>query len=220
MWVMFTDYPMCFPIRQHKRTDRTNSGHCPACPLSDRRTDTDTNLGGVPSVRCPVCLMYPMGEQRNNFEFFAKIMNIQKYAPATIWPEILERIANGESLASALRKPGMPSYALAKVHLRSDPALRESYEHAVQDRGAFLAEELIELADEPIPEGLDPASRSAWVQNKRVRLDTRKWIASRVYRQVYGDRVDVSVSHKQISIAGALEAAKNRVITIDEGVAL
>lgn len=73
------------------------------------------------------------------------------------------------------------------------------------------------MADEPIPDDLDPASRSAWVQNKRVRLDTRKWIASRVYRQVYGDRVDVSVSHNQISIAGALEAANNRVMTIDHG---
>jgi hypothetical protein len=143
-------------------------------------------------------------------------MNIQQYDPATIWPDILERIANGESLASALRKPGMPSYALAKIHLRSDPALREAYEQAVQDCGAFLAEELIDLADEPIPEGLDPASRSAWVQNKRVRLDTRKWIASRVYRQVYGDRVDVSVNHTQISITGALDAAKNRVLTIDQ----
>ncbi len=110
----------------------------------------------------------------------------------------------------------MPSYALAKIHLRSDPALREAYEHAVQDRGAFLAEELIELADEPIPEGLDPASRSAWVQNKRVRLDTRKWIASRVYRQVYGDRVDLTVNHDQISIRAALEAANSRVMTIDQ----
>lgn len=143
-------------------------------------------------------------------------MNIQKYDPATIWPDILERIANGESLASALRKPGMPSYALAKIHLRSDPSLREAYEQAVQDRGAFLAEELIDLADEPIPAGLDPASRSAWVQNKRVRLDTRKWIASRVYRQVYGDRVDVSVTDGRVSVLAALEAANNRVLTIDQ----
>ena len=143
-------------------------------------------------------------------------MNIQKYDPATIWPDILERIANGESLASSLRKPGMPSYALAKIHLRSDPALREAYEQAVQDRGAFLAEELIDLADEPIPEGLDPASRSAWVQNKRVRLDTRKWIASRVYRQVYGDRVDVSLTDGRISVLAALEAADNRILAIDQ----
>lgn len=116
---------------------------------------------------------------------------------------------------SALRKPGMPSYALAKIHLRTDPSLREAYDQSVQDRAAFLAEELIELADEPIPENLDPASRSAWVQNKRVRLDTRKWIASRVFRQVYGDRVDMSVNDSQISIVQALEAANTRVMLIN-----
>ena len=137
--------------------------------------------------------------------------NIQKFDPTKVWPVILSDIANGVSLASALRKPGMPSYALAKLHLRSDPALREAYDQAVLDRAAFLAEELIEMADTPIPEGLDPVSRSAWVQHLRVRLDTRKWIASRVYRQVYGDRVDVSVNHTQISITKALEAANQRV---------
>jgi len=105
----------------------------------------------------------------------------------------------------------MPSYALAKLHLRTDPRLKEAYEQAVQDRAAFLAEELIEMADTPIPEGMDPVSRSAWVQHLRVRLDTRKWIASRVYRKVYGDRVDMTVSHDTISITAALEAADNRV---------
>lgn len=144
---------------------------------------------------------------------------VKTYDPDKIWPAILTDIANGASLATALRKPGMPSYALAKLHLRSDPALREAYEQAVQDRAAFLAEELIELADTPIPEGLDPASRSAWVQHLRVRLDTRKWIASRVYRQVYGERVDVAVNHTQISITTALEAANARVITTDQDVA-
>jgi len=48
-------------------------------------------------------------------------MNIQKYDPATVWPQILEQIANGNSLASALRKPDMPSYALAKIHLSGIP---------------------------------------------------------------------------------------------------
>jgi hypothetical protein len=137
---------------------------------------------------------------------------VVQYDPERIWPTILESIANGASLASALRKPGMPSYALAKLHLRTNPALKEAYEQAVQDRAAFLAEELIEMADTPIPEGLDPASRSAWVQHLRVRLDTRKWIASRVYRQVYGDRVDVEVNHTRISISAALEAADKRII--------
>lgn len=137
-------------------------------------------------------------------------MNIIKYDPAKIWPEILERIANGESLAAALRKPGMPSYALAKIHLRSDPALREAYDQAIEDRAALLAEELIELADTPIPEGLDPASRSAWVQHLRVRLDTRKWIASRVYRQLYGDKVEVS-TQVQVDLSAAMDEAQKRI---------
>jgi hypothetical protein len=145
----------------------------------------------------------------NNIES-ATTMNIVKYDPAKIWPEILERIANGESLAAALRQPGMPSYALAKIHLRSDPALREAYDQAIEDRAALLAEELIELADTPIPEGLDPASRSAWVQHLRVRLDTRKWIASRVYRQLYGDKVEIS-TQVQVDLSAAMDAAEKRL---------
>ncbi|MEY3666335.1 MAG: hypothetical protein RLZZ153_2517 [Pseudomonadota bacterium] len=96
----------------------------------------------------------------------------------------------------------------------SDLTLRQAYEQAVEDRASRLVEELIELADTPIPEELDPASRSAWVQHLRVKLDTRKWIASRVLRQVYGDRVDFSGSHTQISITGALEAANGRISTV------
>ena len=86
----------------------------------------------------------------------------------------------------------------------------------MQERAVFLAEELIELADEPIPEGLDPASSSAWIQNKRVRLDTRKWIPPRVYRQVCGDRIDVSVTDGRASVLAALEAADNLVLNIDQ----
>lgn len=161
-----------------------------------------------------------MGFQETNSNI-SNIMNIVKYDPAKIWPSILERIANGESLASALRKPDMPSYALARRHLRDDPVLRKAYDQAIEDRAALLAEELIELADTPIPEGLDPTSRSAWVQHLRVKLDTRKWIASRVYRQVYGDKVDVSLNHVQVDLVKAIHEAEqrleaNRQRTIDE----
>jgi len=142
--------------------------------------------------------------------------NFQKYKPAKVWPEILEAIANGKSLASALRKPGMPSYALAKLHLRSNPSLREAYESAVRDRADFMAEGLLDLAAEPIPKELDPASRSAWVQNKRVQIDAIKWVASRTFRQSWGDRVDLTVSHDQISITKALEDANNRMKVINE----
>lgn len=139
------------------------------------------------------------------------LMNIVKYNPMETWPAILERIANGQSLASVLRGPGMPSYALAKKHLREVPGLREAYEQAIEDRAALLVEELIDLADTPIPEGLDPASRSAWVQHLRVRLDARKWIASKILWKVYGDRLNVAVGPAPVDLSAAMEEAQKRL---------
>lgn len=76
--------------------------------------------------------------------------------------------------------------------------------------------DLLDLAAQPIPDDLEPAARSAWVQNKRVQIDAIKWVASRQFRQAWGDRVDVSVTDGRVSLLAALEAANNRVLTIDQ----
>jgi len=54
---------------------------------------------------------------------------------------------------------------------------------------------------------------SAWVQQKRVQVDARKWVASKLKPKVYGDRLDVSVTDTRISVLDALKEAKQRVIT-------
>lgn len=137
------------------------------------------------------------------------------YEPEIIWPRILEAIANGQSLSSVLRETGMPSYAWAKIQLRGNAELRRAYDQAIEDRADRLAEELIEIADTPIPEGLDGPSKSAFVQATRLRVDVRKWAASKLRPKIYGERIDVSVGHERISITEALEAARQRVLTLD-----
>ncbi len=69
----------------------------------------------------------------------------------------------------------------------------------------------MELADTPMPEGLDAPGKSAWVQQMRLRVDVRKWAASKLKPKTYGERIDLSVSHEPISIISALEAAQRRV---------
>ena len=131
---------------------------------------------------------------------------------------MLESIANGQSLSAILRQHDFPSYAWAKAQLRGDPELRRQYNLAVEDRADRLAEELIELADEPMPDGLDGPGMSAWVQKLRVRVDVRKWAASKLRPRAYGDRLEVAVQTPGISILQALEAANRRVsegLTID-----
>jgi hypothetical protein len=132
-------------------------------------------------------------------------------AKETLWPVILEAIANGQSLSSTLRKEGMPSYSWAKLQLRTDPELRKQYDQAIEDRGDRLAEELIELAFTKLPDNLDGRAQSAWVQHLRVRIDVLKWTASKLRPRVYGERIDVSVTNTQISIINALEEAQKRV---------
>ena len=136
----------------------------------------------------------------------------QVYDPKTVWPQVLAAIANGAALSTALKYSSpSPSYAWAKMQLRSDPELKTAYQQAVEDRADRLAEELMELADTPMPEGLDGPGRSAWVQQMRLRVDVRKWAASKLKPKTYGDRLDLSVTHESISIVKALESAQRRV---------
>ena len=137
------------------------------------------------------------------------------YPKDEVWPKIIEKIASGRSLADALREPGMPSYASAKLILRENPELRQLYEQAKKDRSDALADELMDLADAPMPEHLQGAERGAWVQHRRLQIDVRKWIAARLHAAAWGDRMDVSVTNTQISITAALEAANARLKTID-----
>ena len=134
------------------------------------------------------------------------------YDPKTIFHPILEAIANGAALSTAIKCANpSPSYAWAKLQLRTDPELKAAYQQAVEDRADRLAEELMELADTPMPEGLDGPGRSAWVQQMRLRVDVRKWAASKLKPKTYGERLDLSVTQEPISIIGALEAAQRRV---------
>jgi hypothetical protein len=76
-----------------------------------------------------------------------------------------------------------------------------------------LAEEILALADEDMPEGLKGAEAAAWVNKKRLQVDARKWIAAKLKPKRYGDRLEMEVTDNRISITDALNEAKARVLT-------
>ena len=138
----------------------------------------------------------------------------KQFVGDAVWAPIFTAIAAGASLTSALKEnPGSPSYACAKRYLRDDPTLAAAYRAAQQDRGDRLAEELLELCDAEMPEGLDGPGRHAWVALLRVKIDTRKWVAARLHPRAWGERMAVELDvTQQISITAALEQANARVI--------
>lgn len=103
--------------------------------------------------------------------------------------------------------------------VRSDPDLAERYRAAQELRADALADEIVALADEPMPAGLQGAEASAWVQQMRLRVDARKWTASRLFPRQWGDRVEVGVDvAARISVTAALEAANRRVASLQSEV--
>jgi hypothetical protein len=94
-------------------------------------------------------------------------------------------LAQGKSLKSVLKAPGMPSMPSVFSWLRQDPAFSLAYDRAREQQARAFADELSELADQA--SGLDAAGVNAM----RLRVDTRKWIVSKMLPKEYGDRVDV-----------------------------
>ena len=136
------------------------------------------------------------------------------YDSQKVWQYILDQIANGRTLTSIVAEPDMPSYAWCTLQLRNDPQLKERYAEAVDSRVEFMAQQFLDLADSPIPDGLDGTAQSAWVQQLKLKLWARTWIMSKLKPRTYGERLDVSVTHTQISITEALKQAEARLIDV------
>jgi hypothetical protein len=96
--------------------------------------------------------------------------------------------------------------------MRAHPEIRKLYEEAIEARADYLAESLIDISEEPIPEDLDGPRLNAWINQMKIRIDTRKWTAAKLRPKSWGERVDVSVTHTQISINEALRSAESRLI--------
>lgn len=142
----------------------------------------------------------------------------QKHDRQRVWSALLPLIASGASLPAALRQLPEPRPSLwwAKMAVRDDPDLAEQYRDAMELRADALADEIAALADEPIPPTLRGSDAAAWVQQQRLRVDAKKWLACKLFPRRWGDRMELSVDVAQrISITAALEAAQRRVDTIE-----
>jgi hypothetical protein len=136
-----------------------------------------------------------------------------------IWDKLLPLIGSGLSLPAALAQlpDPKPSIWVLKRSVRQDPDLERRYRDALEARADALADEIAALVDQPIPTGLRGADASAWVQQQRLRVDTKKWLACKLFPRRWGDKVEVGIAVDQrISITTALAAAERRVDLVQD----
>jgi len=92
----------------------------------------------------------------------------------------------------------MPAMSTVFLWLATHKEFSEQYELAVQARSAYHAEELLDIADDGSNDWMerkgDDGSVQGWkengeaIQRSRLRVDTRKWLLSKLQPKKYGDK--------------------------------
>jgi hypothetical protein len=103
---------------------------------------------------------------------------------------LCDKLIGGESLRAIARELDASATAIQKWVDR-EPGRMRQYQLARQAQADALIDGLIDIADEPVPVGPDGRMDSAAVNDKRLRIDARKWIASKFRPGIYGDKVTV-----------------------------
>ena len=76
----------------------------------------------------------------------------------------------------------LPDYSTIAEWLREDDNLAQQYARAKEDQADYLAEELVEIAD----------NATGDYNRDRLRLDARKWVAAKLKPKKYGDKLDLN----------------------------
>lgn len=111
---------------------------------------------------------------------------------------ICARLTDGESLRSICRDQDMPNVVTVFRWMRIRPEFGKQYAHAIQNRVETHVEEIIEIADDGTNDFVEKTREDGstyivadheHIQRSRLRVDTRKWIASKLKPRKYGEKI-------------------------------
>jgi hypothetical protein len=102
---------------------------------------------------------------------------------------LLRYISSGRPASKFLAKHKLSSTqlynAISLSHSSYDPSFRKEYLRAREQMAHSLADDILTISDDSEEE----------VQRSRLRVDSRKWLASKLHSQ-YGDKIQVETTNK------------------------
>jgi hypothetical protein len=124
--------------------------------------------------------------------------------PSDYTPElglrICERIASSTiSIARLCEEDWMPAYITIAKWRRDVPEFDSSFTRARHDRADLYAEETKDIADTPVigektkisQFGVE-VTRGDMIEHRKLQVQTRQWLASKINKNVYGNAVEVT----------------------------
>ncbi|MVT52108.1 hypothetical protein GPL17_16620 [Bradyrhizobium yuanmingense] len=122
-----------------------------------------------------------------------------EYSPEIV-DAICDRMVNGQGLLKICADEGMPGRVTVYRWLASNPEFRKRFAEAREALMDFYAEQILNIAfdesgDVILDQGKDgktsAVANHAKVQRDRLKVDSLKWTASRLFPKRYGDKMEL-----------------------------
>ena len=116
---------------------------------------------------------------------------------------LLEGIAKGQSLRKVCKRVGIEPSTFFDW-LKKDEELHKQYARAKEIAAELMADEILQIADDTSEDELfveqeDGSGKSArrtqnseFINRARLRVDSRKWLLSKLLPKKYGDKLELS----------------------------
>jgi hypothetical protein len=113
---------------------------------------------------------------------------------------ICERIAGGESLRKICESEEMPCQTAVFQWLKKNDDFAQQYARAREAQADYWADEIVDIADDKSDDFKLQNGQETFqaenVQRSKLRVDARKWIASKLKPRKYGEFVRSEVTGK------------------------
>lgn len=115
----------------------------------------------------------------------------------TLAAEICSRISSGEKVTDICLDNHMPNPSTVYLWLAKNETFSEQYAKAMADRTWSMAEDILDISDNGANDWMERhhGEDVSWVTNgealqrSRLRVDTRKWLMSKMQPKKYGEKV-------------------------------
>jgi hypothetical protein len=104
---------------------------------------------------------------------------------------VIESMTDGMSLRKACQEVGVKASTFLDWVDKSTE-LAEQYTRARAMLLEHMAEDLMQIADEPVPSTQSGSYDTGAVQKQRLQVDTRKWLLSKLAPKKYGEKMQLS----------------------------
>lgn len=116
---------------------------------------------------------------------------------------ICAKLSEGQSLRTVCKSDDMPCKATIFNWIRTNEDFLDQYTRAKQESADALTDEMLDIADDSTNDYMTKSNEDGseyeavnaeHIQRSRLRIETRKWLSSKLKPKKYGDKLQAEIT--------------------------